>query len=330
MYLDRCTNFRTKPAISIKAEPQDVDVDNLDVDLDLDTAVEYFPDSEQHSDYEECMTTRQTSKSKKKRKRTVVSKKKRAKKIKKEKNPSSTKCPSRKAWCPQKPEIPPAYQLQSHTLSPERGTKFTPYTCRSCTFNTKRIANLEHHLRQHDHDHHLNFSTVDTKPPAECFTCERCNTLFYCQQYFELHMAGHIGTFSIKCHVCDLKCPAHLLQLHLTLHTNSDNIIQCPNCSFCCCNRNKYLEHLMIHKVVNCEYACDICPEKYKSPKPLLQHYHEVHQAVEKLVCGVDNCKKEFYLNSDVTAHRQTHSETGQYCHLCGKKISFAAFPRKL
>lgn len=102
-------------------------------------------------------------------------------------------------------------------------------------------------------------------------------------------------------------------------HPEIEKVFSCKSCSFCCSTRDAFIDHLKYHKSENLE--CDICGKILKRRRKLLQHYFDVHQVIDKVVCGVDGCTKSYLDKDALTVHKRVHTVAWQ-CKDCGKGFS--------
>lgn len=120
--------------------------------------------------------------------------------------------------------------------------------------------------------------------------CEHCKKEFNFKSNYQTHLLSHSNIRPYACERCEKSfCSKWNLIMHTRVHLDIRKYA-CPVCY----KRFRVLSHMTSHQYSHYEkkFECDICNQKYISPRTLKQHINTVHSNNYPFTCEV--CDKKF------------------------------------
>lgn len=70
-------------------------------------------------------------------------------------------------------------------------------------------------------------------------------------------------------------------------------------------------------------FACEFCGKTFSGKERAYQfYYHRNREHTHEMVFKCDICRKEFWGDRELLAHRLKHKDQGYICHICGQKFN--------
>ena len=214
--------------------------------------------------------------------------------------------------------------------------KYGELKCKVCgtTFDTVRL------LSEH----------MDQEHPFLAWKCSNCVDRFISQEDLQEHFAV---AHNVEAHEKKLESEATFDETTANdgkpgLGGSKQTTWTCNICGKLLCSKANLAIHVVTHRVLAKQFACDQCDAKFKQELLLRSHIRRVHCSPEKCRhCGAlvkkdsmrkhfirhhgkkpdhqcSVCFEEFETNEDLLGHKKSHREVHQ-CELCGKTFDRAS-----
>ncbi|XP_050079589.1 uncharacterized protein LOC126567408 [Anopheles maculipalpis] len=246
-------------------------------------------DNEQHSDYEEAISTETSNTTKLvTRNSSAREKSKTSKRI--------AEAGKEKPLRVGKKRMVRKVQLQEHEESTdetqEPQTKKNLYQCLLCKEETPYTS--PKHLTEH----------LKEKHPHEIHCCNLCPKVFMKKEAFEHHQYCHATGRSYFCLFCDKGFQTEqLLKNHIKTHTHGTGFL-CSHCGQEFSNRSNLRQHLIRH-TGDKPWQCSLCPSRFSMKSYLDRHQH-THTKAKFFSC--DTCGSQFSRHYSLVKHQLIHT----------------------
>ncbi|CAH0600802.1 unnamed protein product [Chrysodeixis includens] len=185
------------------------------------------------------------------------------------------------------------------------------FHCVECTYNTRRIKDMDAHLTTHTGDRR--------------FHCTDCPKSFTQHSSLQGHRESYHKDYKIErtCHVCGKHIKGRSKYYkHLRIHQPKS--VECKVCKKMFKCRPSLNNHMKRHSGVK-SYSCETCPASFFTLGELCNHRRRVHQKSKIYHC--DLCEYSTYTELALKQHKARHTLNNVACLTCGK---FVESPEKL
>lgn len=157
-------------------------------------------------------------------------------------------------------------------------TKNLKLSCHLCDKKFKNQDIFEGHLKVHE--------------GLPAYTCEHCDKPFNFKNNYQTHILLHTNERPFPCTLCEKSFRS---KWDLTIHIRVHNDIRKYECNICG-KKFRVSSHMTSHQYTHFSksFECDICFNKYISPRTLKQHKATVHSDEQPYECSIDGCQKKF------------------------------------
>jgi len=195
------------------------------------------------------------------------------------------------------------------------------FSCRLCSFQTKRKSHLEKHKKMHEEN-----PVVFVCPEKDCeFKCIRNGDL-------TRHRSVHVAACSLlPCSTCSYTTTdnrtlnRHIKYAHNKKKAERSLLYRCNQCEYKTLKSRFFLRHMKRHNVqlgasskpndISNRYKCDSCEYSSKKFEHVKRHMASVHLQERKFIC--DACGMRFKRKDILHQHLQSHAYEGKL-HNCG------------
>lgn len=193
-----------------------------------------------------------------------------------------------------------------------RTWKDFPWLCYYCNSQFFTVDELKNHSMENH----------DSCTPYKCLDCHNntCKSL----NRFIAHVQRHKKHLKLCCHVCNKEFPTNDdLNVHKLEHINSNSL----NCKGCNTNFENYTQ-LADHSIkfykkrfrslkpLAQPLSCEVCSKVFVSRSNLTKHRQIHTERLREHVC--EKCGKRFYDKGTLTSHMQLHENMRKYkCEIC-------------
>lgn len=198
------------------------------------------------------------------------------------------------------------------------------YTCKRCTFRTKKKYSIQRHMARHGMSRYL--CSICGKHLADAvelrdhirfvhnndrLKCQVCNLTFRSRQGLHQHKAVHSGDNNIA--FCQLCSKQFASVQSFKLHKQAKHEGRTYSCKYCQ-KVFKYRVGMNDHITV-CEhnpdhennpvkiYPCSLCDKSYKRKTTLEEHLNSFHKGILGFACEM--CEKSFSSRSALHRHKK-------------------------
>lgn len=171
-------------------------------------------------------------------------------------------------------------------LKTHKSTKLLKLTCHLCGKKFKDQDIFDGHLKVHE--------------GLSAFTCEYCDKTFNYKNNYQTHILSHTNERPFPCTLCEKSFRS---KWDLTIHLRVHNDIRKYECNICG-KKFRVSSHMTSHQYSHFSksFECDICFNKYISPRTLKQHKATVHSDDHPYECTFVGCNKKFKRKHHVDA----------------------------
>ncbi|CAL8093690.1 unnamed protein product [Orchesella dallaii] len=189
-------------------------------------------------------------------------------------------------------------RLKSHKVrhhGEKKNSELELSQCPHCSFSTKRICNLNKHLREIHWEVTSGLKTKDQKRRK----CNQCDRTFEDMEDFKKHCVNDHQM--LKCKHCPILFPtlkrlrSHERRHHSNNHQLQRKFLQCPRCSYNCktiMNFNRHVRdvHWDVSSAIKSKglmksRKCSQCQLSFRDLDKLWKHCREDHQMVQCRKC---------------------------------------------
>ena len=190
-----------------------------------------------------------------------------------------------------------------------------------CQYKTNTKSGLQNHMKGHDNevnDNSMN-SFTNTDPMVEetnNFFCQYCTKCFINEHNLNIHLSTHLIDGQYVCH--HYNCGQRFddkrdLKNHRKRHTKRTEkkyICDFPGCDVAFDRPSRVEAHKILRHTEERHFECQTCGKAFATNTILKGHIRNMHtNFAEPVVCGIDDCDKQFRNEVYLKAHQKS-------CHL--------------
>lgn len=182
------------------------------------------------------------------------------------------------------------------------------FHCQECTYNTKRIKDMDAHLATHSGDRR--------------YQCSDCPKSFTQHSSLQGHRESTHKDYRVDttCHYCGKHIQGRC-KYYKHLRTHEPKSAQCEVCKKMLKSRSSLITHMKRHSGVR-SYTCETCSANFYTTGELCNHRKRVHFKTKSFCC--DMCEYSTYTATALKMHRSRHTLNNVICLMCGTFVESA------